>query len=67
VVSIPKLLNAVSRDPDDDMVLECALEAKAEYVVSDHDLLGLREFRGIQILRASDFLGLLTMGADQAG
>jgi predicted nucleic acid-binding protein len=50
------------------MVLECALEAKAEYIVSGgHDLLVLKEFRGIQILRASDFLGVLTKGADQAG
>jgi len=63
VVSISKLLDAGSRDPDDHKVLECAVEAKAQYIVSgDKDLLVLKEFRGIQILRASDFLGVLTKG-----
>ena len=57
VVQIPKLLKAVPRDPEDNMVLECAIEGQAQYVVSgDNDLLVLKEFRGIQIVRASDFL-----------
>ena len=65
VVSIPKLLNAVSRDPDDHRVLECALEAQAQYIVSgDHDLLVLKKFHDIQIVRATDFLGVLTKGTD---
>ena len=60
VVQIPKVLNAVPRDPEDNMVLECALEGRARYVVSgDNDLLVLKEFRGIQIVRASDFLKVL--------
>ena len=60
VVQIPKVLNAVSRDPEDNMVLECAIEGQAQYVVSgDNDLLVLKEFRGIQIVRASDFLKVL--------
>lgn len=33
VVGIPKTLNAVPRDPDDNAVLECAIEGKAEFVV----------------------------------
>ncbi len=65
VVSIPKVLDAVSRDPDDHMVLECAVEGKAQYIVSgDHDLLVLKMFRDIQIVRASEFLGVLTIGTD---
>ena len=57
VVQIPKLLNVVSRGPEDNMVLECAIEARAQYVVSgDNDLLVLNEFRGIKIARASGFL-----------
>ena len=60
VVQIPKALNAVPRDPEDNMVLECAIEGQAQYVVSgDNDLLVLKEFRGIQIVRASDFLKAL--------
>ena len=65
VVSIPKLLNAVSRDPNDHRVLECALEGRAQYIVSgDNDLLVLKEFRDIHIVRAGDFMGVLTKGTD---
>jgi putative PIN family toxin of toxin-antitoxin system len=61
MVSIPKVLNAVPRDPDDNMVLECAIEGKAQYVVTgDKDLLVLKTFREIQIVRASDFLKVPT-------
>jgi putative PIN family toxin of toxin-antitoxin system len=60
VVKIPKRLDAVPRDPEDNMVLECALEGQAQYIVSgDKDLLELKEFQGVQIIRAVDFLTLL--------
>ena len=59
VVSIPKLLDVVPRDPDDNMVLECAIEGNAQYIVTgDKDLLVLKTFRGIQIVSASDFLNV---------
>ncbi len=61
MVSIPKVLDAVPRDPDDNMVLECAIEGKAQYIVTgDKDLLVLKTFREIQIVRASDFLKVPT-------
>ena len=61
MVSIPKLLDAVPRDPDDNMALECAIEGKAQYIVTgDKDLLVLKMFRDIQIVRASDFLRVST-------
>ena len=60
VIQIPKAVTAVCRDPDDNMVLECALEGHAQYIVSgDKDLLELKEFRGIRIVRAVEFLNLL--------
>jgi putative PIN family toxin of toxin-antitoxin system len=60
VVHVPKALTAVCRDPDDNMVLECAVEGNAQYIVSgDKDLLELKEFRGIRIVRAAEFLNLL--------
>lgn len=65
MVSIPKLLVAVARDPDDNMVLECAVEGKAQYIVTgDKDLLVLKTFRDIQIVRASDFLKVSTKSPD---
>jgi len=47
----------VSRDPDDDIVLECARNAHAPIMVSgDDDLLDLRQFSGIHILTADQYL-----------
>jgi len=41
----------VSRDPDDDKIIECALEAKAEIIVSfDKDLIALKEYEGIKVI-----------------
>ncbi len=48
LVQIPKVLDAVPRDPEDNMVLECAIEGQAQYIVSgEKDLLVLKEFRSI--------------------
>ena len=64
VVNIPKTLDAVPRDPEDNAVLECALEGKAEFVVSgDLDLLVLKKFRSIEIVRAREFLEILAKRA----
>ena len=47
----------VSRDPDDDEVLACAMTAKVEAMVSgDADLLGLGSYHGIPILTAKQVL-----------
>lgn len=45
-------------DPNDEMFLECALAAEADYIVSGdkRHLLPLRQFRGIPIVSPSDFL-----------
>lgn len=51
----------VSRDPDDDQVIACALAAQAEVIVSgDRDLLTLGSFRGIRILDAADALAAIS-------
>ncbi len=48
---------SVARDPDDDAVLACALASESETIVSgDKDLLDLKEYRGIRIVTASEFL-----------
>lgn len=45
-----------SRDPDDDKFIECALDAKALYIVSgDNDLLVLKEYGGVRIVTAKAF------------
>jgi len=48
---------AVEDDPDDDKILECALEAEADYIVTyDAHILKLGEFRGIRIVSPKEFL-----------
>jgi putative PIN family toxin of toxin-antitoxin system len=47
-------------DPDDNMFLEAAVAAEADYIVSqDNHLLKLKEFRGIKIVRPEEFNKLL--------
>jgi len=51
-------VDVVKEDADDNKILECALESKAEYVISyDKHLLKLREFQGIKIVRPEEALG----------
>jgi len=45
------------RDPNDDMVLECALVSGAQVIVTgDKDLLVLDPYRGIRVMTPADFL-----------
>ncbi len=53
----PEARLRVLEDDADNRILECAVEGHADWIVSgDRHLLNLREFRGIRIVRASDFL-----------
>lgn len=54
-----KTLDVVPSDPDDNRIVECAVTAKSEVIVSgDRDLLQLREYEGIRIIRIRDLLEL---------
>jgi predicted nucleic acid-binding protein len=47
----------ICRDPNDDMVLECAVRAGAKAIVTgDKDLLTLGEYEGIRIVTPRTFL-----------
>lgn len=47
----------VIRDKSDNKVIECAFDGKAQFIITgDSDLLDLKEFRGIRIRTAKDFL-----------
>lgn len=46
----------VSRDPEDDKFLECAVDSKALFIVSgDKDLLVLEKYENINIITAAEF------------
>lgn len=50
----------ITEDPDDNHILACALAGKADCIVSgDKDLLRLKEFEGIAVVRPLDFLRML--------
>ncbi len=50
-------VNAVPDDPDDNIIIACALEAKVDLIISgDNHLLALGSYQGIPIVKAADFL-----------
>ena len=57
VVTPTLRLNVIEADPTDNKFLECALEGRANFVVSgDHHLLDLGDYQGIEIVKVSVFL-----------
>jgi putative PIN family toxin of toxin-antitoxin system len=60
VVGISGRVKAVKADPDDDKVLECAVNGKADFIVSgDRHLLEMKEYRGIRIVTAKEMLKII--------
>ena len=56
------VVRAVMADSDDDRILECAVEGKADLIVSnDRHLLQLKEYAGIPIVTGADFRRTLGM------
>jgi predicted nucleic acid-binding protein len=52
-------IGAVPTGPDDNAIPECAVGAGSGFIVtSEKDLLRLKQFEGIEILRASEFLNI---------
>lgn len=57
IVKPRETVREIAQDPDDDRVLEAALAARAEVIVSgDKHLLQLGTWRGIRIVRPADFV-----------
>lgn len=57
IVYPKKKLNVVKKDPSDNKILECALEAKVSFVISgDEHLLEIGEYKEIKIISPKEFL-----------
>lgn len=55
-------LDVIKEDQADNRILECALAAKASFIVTgDHHLLQIKEYHGIIMLPPAGFLALLEM------
>lgn len=65
---VPPPLPSVSSDPDDQMLIECAAEARSDYLVTGDKghLLKLKRAAGIPIITASDFLRVLGLPENPA-
>jgi putative PIN family toxin of toxin-antitoxin system len=57
VVSPAEKLNVIENDPDDNKIIECAVAAGADVIVSgDKHLLRLGQYRGIRIMQVRELL-----------
>jgi len=57
IISPSVSVDVIRSDPDDNRILECAVEAQAHFIVSgDRDLLDLGKFKKIRILSPADYL-----------
>ena len=63
LVTARQLAKPVSRDADDDAVLACAIAAHADFIISgDDDLLVLKNFEGIPIIRPAQAVEVFARG-----
>jgi putative PIN family toxin of toxin-antitoxin system len=66
VIEPTETITAIEADPTDDRILECAVAAAAEVIVSgDTHLLDLERFRDIPIQRVAEFLKAHRSGDNQ--
>lgn len=57
MVTPSKRLKVIKEDPADNKFLECAIEAKAEYIISaDRHLRNLKKQQGVRIVSSGSFL-----------
>jgi uncharacterized protein len=57
IVKVNEKITYIKDDPDDDKILECAVSADCDFIISgDKHLLKLRSYREIKILNPADFL-----------
>ncbi len=57
MVTPSKRLKVIKEDPADNKFLECAIEAKAEYIISaDRHLRSLKKQQGVRIVSSGSFL-----------
>lgn len=60
LVQPSKKVNIVENDPDDNMIIECAIEGNAEFIITgDSDLLKINSYEGIKIIDSNEFLSIL--------
>jgi uncharacterized protein len=52
-----QVLDVVKDDPDDNRIVECAVESGSERIIThDNDLLRMKEYQGIRMMKVHEFL-----------
>jgi uncharacterized protein len=61
IVVVPSnKIEVVKDDPDDNKIIECAVESQAKYIISyDKHLLSLKKYRDINIIKPEETLNLI--------
>ena len=66
IVTPSKRIFEIQEDPDDNRIVECAVEGSANYIVSgDTHLLNLREYQNIRIVSPDEYLVILSESKKQ--
>jgi putative PIN family toxin of toxin-antitoxin system len=61
LVKIHRRLTVIDDDPDDNKFIECAVSSMSSFIVSgDRHLLSLKNYKGIKILKAAEFLSIVS-------
>ncbi|MBW2663299.1 MAG: putative toxin-antitoxin system toxin component, PIN family [Deltaproteobacteria bacterium] len=56
-IKVSQKITVIDDEPDDDKFIECAVASRAGFIISgDKHLLNLKEYKGIKIMKAADFL-----------
>src|SRR3989338_2691152 len=57
LIEIKQKVAIIKDDPDDNKVIECAIESSSDYIVTyDRHLLKLKEYKGIKIITPEEIL-----------
>jgi len=74
IASIAQVVNPLSpiegivRDPNDDMMIACAAEARAQHIISrDKDLPSLGRYEGVEVVRPKEYMAILRKGGLTGG
>jgi putative PIN family toxin of toxin-antitoxin system len=62
LITTHEKISIINDDPDDNKFIECAVSSKAHFIVTgDKHLLNLDMYKEIKILKAADFLSIMSM------
>ena len=66
IVTPSKRIFEIQEDPDDNRIIECAVEGSANYIVSgDTHLLNLKQYQNVRVVSPDEYLVILSENENQ--